>query len=100
MHSLMSALFSKLVDLFSTGAEFLLVFDGPDRPDLKRKTKVTTTSAEYRNHCESFTVMAAAFGMTTRIARGEAEAELAALNKDGSIDSVLSVMAPSQADQV
>ncbi|KAI0830173.1 hypothetical protein BC628DRAFT_1487129 [Trametes gibbosa] len=65
----------------------LFVFDGPKRPDIKRGKRITG-----KNHwmVQGMQEIITAFGFEWRMAPGEAEAELAYLNRIGVIDAVLS----------
>ncbi|KAG8908742.1 hypothetical protein FRB99_002980 [Tulasnella sp. 403] len=66
----------------------LFVFDGPYRPSFKRGKRV---DAKHQHWLESgVRRMVEAFGWEWRLAPGEAEAELAYLNRIGAIDAVLS----------
>ncbi|KAJ8514754.1 hypothetical protein ONZ45_g7739 [Pleurotus djamor] len=65
----------------------LFVFDGPKRPVFKRGKRITTTAHKLTNGMKS---IIEAFGFEWRTAPGEAEAELAYLNRIGVIDAVLS----------
>ncbi|KAL1938935.1 hypothetical protein VTO73DRAFT_11088 [Trametes versicolor] len=65
----------------------VFVFDGPKRPDMKRGKRITG-----KNHwlVQGMQEIITAFGFEWRMAPGEAEAELAYLNRIGVIDAVLS----------
>jgi Holliday junction resolvase YEN1 len=65
----------------------MFVFDGPQRPNFKRKKSIAT-----RQHgiIPDFQNILDAFGFEYRTAPGEAEAELAYLNSIGIIDAVFS----------
>ncbi|KAF6751253.1 PIN domain-like protein [Ephemerocybe angulata] len=67
-------------------ATIVIVFDGPKRPDLKRGTRTS-----YKEHylTKQFRQLNEGFGFHTWTAPGEAEAELASLNKLGAVDFVL-----------
>lgn len=65
----------------------LFVFDGPKRPSVKRGKKVGGNAHWLTTGMKN---IIAAFGFEWRTAPGEAEAELAYLNRMGVIDAVLS----------
>ncbi|KAL0952086.1 hypothetical protein HGRIS_008722 [Hohenbuehelia grisea] len=65
----------------------LFVFDGPKRPDFKRGKRINTTAHKLTNGMKQ---IIEAFGFEWRTAPGEAEAELAYLNRVGIIDGILS----------
>ncbi|KAJ7620670.1 PIN domain-like protein [Mycena rosella] len=79
-------LFYKLAHLGASGAVAVFVFDGAKRPSVKRNTKVIKKlhwlTAEFQK-------MIALFGFYSYTAEGEAEAELAALNRFRLIDLIL-----------
>ncbi|KAJ7227763.1 PIN domain-like protein [Mycena rebaudengoi] len=78
-------LFYKLMPLIGICATPVFIFDGAGRPDEKRGTKVLK-----KPHwiAASFQAMITACGFDSHIAPGEAEAELAYLNKSGLIDMI------------
>ncbi|CDO75460.1 hypothetical protein BN946_scf184823.g14 [Trametes cinnabarina] len=80
-------LFFRCTRLMSAPFLPLFVFDGPKRPDIKRGKRVTG-----KNHwlVQGMQEIITAFGFEWRMAPGEAEAELAYLNRIGVIDAVLS----------
>ncbi|KAI9068815.1 hypothetical protein FKP32DRAFT_1754195 [Trametes sanguinea] len=80
-------LFFRCTRLMSMPFLPLFVFDGPKRPDIKRGKRVTG-----KNHwlVQGMQEIITAFGFEWRMAPGEAEAELAYLNRIGVIDAVLS----------
>ncbi|KAF5375356.1 hypothetical protein D9615_008022 [Tricholomella constricta] len=65
----------------------LFVFDGPRRPDWKRGKKINKTSHKL---IPGMKAIVESFGFEWRMAPGEAEAELAYLNRIGVIDGILS----------
>ncbi|KAF8064157.1 hypothetical protein FPV67DRAFT_204434 [Lyophyllum atratum] len=65
----------------------LFVFDGPKRPDWKRGKKIDRTSHKL---IPGMKAIVESFGFEWRMAPGEAEAELAYLNRIGIIDGILS----------
>ncbi|KAK7040595.1 hypothetical protein R3P38DRAFT_2895916 [Favolaschia claudopus] len=65
----------------------LFVFDGPLRPKVKRGKKINTGSHKLSNGMKD---IVESFGFEWRTAPGEAEAELAYLNRIGVIDGILS----------
>ncbi|KAI6028392.1 PIN domain-like protein [Pisolithus orientalis] len=78
-------LFYKLAHLYHTPANILFVFNGPQKPAIKRGKKVVTIPPWLTTYFKDF---ASAFGFRTHEAAGKAEAELAALNQLGVIDAV------------
>ncbi|KAJ7028163.1 PIN domain-like protein [Mycena alexandri] len=80
------ALLWKLGALSRAGVIAVLVKDGPERPSVKRNKKV---KAKPHWLVEEFTEMIEHFGFYSYTAPGEAEAELAYLNREGYIDAVL-----------
>ncbi|KAJ7500181.1 PIN domain-like protein, partial [Mycena galericulata] len=78
-------LFYKLLPFIGVCACVVFVFDGPERPDLKRGNKVPK-----KPHflAEPFQEMITACGFHFYTARGEADAELAYLNKHRKIDVI------------
>ncbi|KAF8130008.1 PIN domain-like protein [Mycena galopus ATCC 62051] len=79
-------LFYKLVALHDAGAIVVFVFDGPDRPSIKRNKKV---KAQPHWLVEEFQELIELFGFYSYTAPGEGEAELACLSQHGLIDAVL-----------
>ncbi|KAI0093320.1 hypothetical protein BDY19DRAFT_989970 [Irpex rosettiformis] len=73
--------------LLSAGVVPLFMFDGPQRPEQKRGSKKGKRGTHWLH--KDFTRMLDCFGMEWRIAPGEAEAELAYLNKIDIIDAVI-----------
>ncbi|KAL1745329.1 hypothetical protein HDZ31DRAFT_36664 [Schizophyllum fasciatum] len=65
----------------------LFVFDGPKRPNWKRGKRISKNNHALINGMKA---IVEAFGYEWRMAPGEAEAELAYLNRIGLIDGVLS----------
>ncbi|KAJ3565362.1 hypothetical protein NP233_g7681 [Leucocoprinus birnbaumii] len=65
----------------------LFVFDGPKRPDFKRGKRINKTGNKL---IPGMKRIVEAFGFEWRTAPGEAEAELAYLNRIGVIDGILS----------
>ncbi|KAJ7473395.1 PIN domain-like protein [Mycena latifolia] len=80
-------LFYKLVHLNASGAVAVFVFDGPNRPSIKRNTQVVKKPHWLTT---DFQKLIALFGFYSYTAPGEAEAELAALNRLNLVDMVLS----------
>ncbi|KII83853.1 hypothetical protein PLICRDRAFT_147946 [Plicaturopsis crispa FD-325 SS-3] len=80
-------LFFRCARLMNTPFLPLFVFDGPKRPGFKRGKRVSGESHWLTTGMKS---IIEAFGFEWRTAPGEAEAELAYLNRIGVIDAVLS----------
>ncbi|KAI0668838.1 hypothetical protein C8Q78DRAFT_978454 [Trametes maxima] len=80
-------LFFRCARLMSMPFLPLFVFDGPKRPEIKRGKRISG-----KNHwmVQGMQEIITAFGFEWRMAPGEAEAELAYLNRIGVIDAVLS----------
>ncbi|KAK7008401.1 PIN domain-like protein [Favolaschia claudopus] len=78
-------LYNKLVALLQLPVQFRIVFDGPERFDFKRGTRVLT-----RGHplTRPFQELAGYFGYPCHTAPGEADAELGRLAMEGIIDVV------------
>ncbi|KZT64851.1 PIN domain-like protein [Daedalea quercina L-15889] len=78
-------LFFKCTKLMSAPFLPLFVFDGPKRPEVKRGKRISG-----KNHwmIQGMQEIINAFGFEWRMAPGEAEAELAYLNRIGVIDAV------------
>ena len=103
-HADLLALFNKLARLLRAPVEVLFVFDGHERPAVKRGRKVhtkphsLTAELQWLLQCFGFTwytVSPCQYKCTCAHiiisqARAEAEAELAYLNKFGHIDTILS----------
>ncbi|KAK1223344.1 hypothetical protein PQX77_013821, partial [Marasmius sp. AFHP31] len=80
-------LFFRCAQLTNHGFLPLFVFDGPKRPDFKRGKRINKSSNKLVNGMKE---ILDAFGFEHRTAPGEAEAELAMLNRIGVIDGILS----------
>ncbi|KAG1875769.1 hypothetical protein F4604DRAFT_1761955 [Suillus subluteus] len=80
-------LFFRCSKLMSMPLLPLFVFDGPKRPSVKRGKRVSGNAHWLTTGMKN---IIAAFGFEWRTAPGEAEAELAYLNRIGVIDAVLS----------
>ncbi|KJA13315.1 hypothetical protein HYPSUDRAFT_195818 [Hypholoma sublateritium FD-334 SS-4] len=80
-------LFFRCATLMHTTFLPIFVFDGPKRPDVKRGKKINRTPHKL---IPGMKQIVEAFGFEWRMAPGEAEAELAFLNRIGVIDGVLS----------
>ncbi|KAF5315909.1 hypothetical protein D9611_004923 [Ephemerocybe angulata] len=72
-----------------TPALFHIVFDGPHRPPRKRGRAVRPQVQQQHYLTGGFRELIDAFGFTSSIAPGEAEAELALMNVEGHVDYVL-----------
>ncbi|KAI0077668.1 hypothetical protein K474DRAFT_1690761 [Panus rudis PR-1116 ss-1] len=79
-------LFFRCARLMSTPFLPLFVFDGPKRPSIKRGKRI---SGKDHWMVQGMQKIIDAFGFSWRTAPGEAEAELAYLNRIGVIDAVL-----------
>ncbi|KAN0064834.1 hypothetical protein ACQY0O_001891 [Thecaphora frezii] len=79
-------LFYRLARLLSLPVLPLFVFDGPKRPAWKRGKKVIARQSPVERN---LITLIRAFGFQYTIAPGEAEAELAWLNRHGCIDAVM-----------
>ncbi|KAJ7187686.1 PIN domain-like protein [Mycena pura] len=79
-------LFYRLARLLSLPTRVVFVFDGPERPATKRGVQVLTQGHRLT---APFLELIHEFGYHAYEAPGEAEAELAMLNKSGFIDAVM-----------
>ncbi|KAH9939893.1 PIN domain-like protein, partial [Amylocystis lapponica] len=79
-------LFYRLARLFSLPVLVIFVFDGANRPGVKRGTKVLPNQHWLT---DGFKTFVEAFGFKWHNAPGEAEAELGHMNRQGIIDAVL-----------
>ncbi|KZT03833.1 PIN domain-like protein [Laetiporus sulphureus 93-53] len=80
-------LFFRLRRLAELPLVLLFVLDGPERPKIKRGSRVGKSG--FHKLTAGLKKLLDIFGMEWRIARGEAEAELAYLNQTGVIDAVM-----------
>ncbi|KAF8901075.1 hypothetical protein CPB84DRAFT_1680152 [Gymnopilus junonius] len=80
-------LFFRCATLMRTTFLPIFVFDGPKRPDVKRGKKINRSGHKL---IPGMKQIVEAFGFEWRMAPGEAEAELAYLNRIGVIDGILS----------
>ncbi|KAM5535096.1 hypothetical protein V8D89_011182 [Ganoderma adspersum] len=80
-------LFFKLCRWSKLPVTLLFMFDGRERPKVKRGSRMGKSGSH--PHARGFKEMIELFGWDWREARGEAEAELAFLNQVGAIDGVL-----------
>ncbi|KAJ3899576.1 PIN domain-like protein, partial [Lentinula edodes] len=80
-------LFFRCAQLLSQGFLPLFIFDGPLRPDIKRRKQINKSANKLVTGMQD---MIEAFGFEYHTAPGEAEAELAFLNRIGLIDGILS----------
>ncbi|KAG6818686.1 hypothetical protein H0H93_002807 [Arthromyces matolae] len=79
-------LFYQICRLMMLPVNLIVVFDGPDRPRIKRGTKVRSAPHALQN---AYIQLLTATGFSAHIAPGEADAELGALNLQGHIDAVM-----------
>ncbi|KAF9474954.1 PIN domain-like protein [Pholiota conissans] len=92
MHGSLIILFNKLAKYLSIPATFIFVFDGPERPKIKRSHEVRTAVLRWTQTVQN---LVRYFGYhvhqasTSVFAPGEAEAELAMLNRLGRVDAVI-----------
>ncbi|KAJ7226354.1 PIN domain-like protein, partial [Mycena haematopus] len=82
----LKALFYKLASLNQAGIIAVFVFDGPNKPSIKRGKHV---KAKPHWLVAEFTKLIGLFGFHYHTAPGEADAELAYLNNIGCIDGIL-----------
>ncbi|KAJ4489749.1 PIN domain-like protein [Lentinula edodes] len=80
-------LFFQCAQLLSQGFLPLFIFDGPLRPDIKRRKQINKSVNKLVTGMQD---MIEAFGFEHCTGPGEAEAELAFLNRIGLIDGILS----------
>ncbi|KAJ3522271.1 hypothetical protein NM688_g8897 [Phlebia brevispora] len=80
-------LFFRLCNLSELPIILLFVFDGRQRPKVKRGSKKGKSGSH--NLTQKMKEMLNVFGMEWRMALGEAEAELAHLNRVGVIDAIM-----------
>ncbi|KAL1411207.1 hypothetical protein Q8F55_002158 [Vanrija albida] len=83
-------LFYKIAALLQHPLLPLFVFDGPNKPQFKRGQKVTGQFGRNDFQSRQFKQLLDACGLEWWNAPGEAEAELALMNRQGKIDAVLS----------
>ncbi|KAJ3809379.1 PIN domain-like protein [Lentinula aff. lateritia] len=84
--STLTQFFKFLCGLSQAGAHCIFVFDGDERPQIKRGRQVVTHEIDYQKNSKA---MIKAFGYHSHTAPGEAEAELVDMLKQGVIDTVL-----------
>ncbi|KAJ3792434.1 PIN domain-like protein [Lentinula aff. detonsa] len=75
-----------LCQLSEAGVLCIFCFDGSERPAFKRGHQVINREPDYYKHAR---VLIELFGYYALNAKGDADAELAELNKSGAIDAVL-----------
>ncbi|RDX40456.1 hypothetical protein OH76DRAFT_1467492 [Lentinus brumalis] len=80
-------LFFRLAKLSRMPVSVLFVFDGRQRPKVKRGSKMGKSGTH--GLAKGFRELIDLFGMDAREALGEAEAELAYLNRTGAIDAII-----------
>ncbi|KFY42076.1 hypothetical protein V494_02618 [Pseudogymnoascus sp. VKM F-4513 (FW-928)] len=83
-------LFYRLVRLAGTSVQAIFVFDGPDRPLLKRNKVRRKGGSAYHADVQRTKLLLQLFGFESHDAPGEAEAECALLQQRGLVDAVLS----------
>lgn len=82
-------LFYRVLKFLENGVLTCFVFDGPKKPKWKRDKFVRGMTPQHK-----LQAMFETLGMEYRVAPGEAEAELAAMQERGEIDAVLTVSVP------
>ncbi|KAJ3766807.1 PIN domain-like protein [Lentinula raphanica] len=75
-----------LCQLSEAGLDCIFCFDGPERPLLKRGREVINQESSHYKHAQTLIEL---FGYHVITAQGDADAELAVLNRTGVIDAVL-----------
>ncbi|KAJ3753399.1 PIN domain-like protein [Lentinula raphanica] len=75
-----------LCQLSEAGLNCVFYFDGLERPTVKRGRKVINREPDFYKHARNLIVL---FGYYCFTAKGDADAELADLNRNGVIDAVL-----------
>jgi XPG I-region/XPG N-terminal domain len=88
-NSALRTLFYRLCFLWRLGIQAVFVLDGPMRPSWKRGRKVQTSASSVTRREAELTSLITLFGFPVHRARGEAEAECAALQRLGHVDLVL-----------
>ncbi|KAI0692538.1 hypothetical protein C8T65DRAFT_762091, partial [Cerioporus squamosus] len=86
-HPELRTLFWRLAKLAQLPVSVLFVFDGRQRPKVKRGSKMGKSGTH--GLARGFRELINLFGMDAREALGEAEAELAYLNRTGAIDAII-----------
>ncbi|KAI0702544.1 hypothetical protein C8Q76DRAFT_632692, partial [Earliella scabrosa] len=81
-------LFNRLCKLSRLPLSLLFMFDGKERPKVKRGSRMGKSGSH--NLAKGFKKLLDIFGVDWREAKGEAEAELAYLNQIGSLDAIIS----------
>ncbi|KAH7874852.1 PIN domain-like protein [Lentinula edodes] len=79
--------FKLLCALSRAGAHCIFVYDGNEPAQIKRGRQVVTNELDYLKQSRT---LIKHFGYQSHLAPGEAEAEIAAMLKQGIIDTVLS----------
>ncbi|KAJ3770952.1 PIN domain-like protein [Lentinula raphanica] len=75
-----------LCQLSEAGLKCIFCFDGPERPSFKRGRAVINRESSHYKHAQTLIEL---FGYHVITAQGDADAELAVLNRTGVIDAVL-----------
>ncbi|KAJ3831802.1 PIN domain-like protein [Lentinula raphanica] len=75
-----------LCQLSEAGLQCIFCFDGPERPSFKRGREVINRESSHYKHAQTLIEL---FGYHVVTAQGDADAELAILNRTGVIDAVL-----------
>ncbi|KAJ3972320.1 PIN domain-like protein, partial [Lentinula raphanica] len=75
-----------LCQLAEAGINCVFYFDGSERPAVKRGRKVINREPDFYKHARDLIKL---FGFYAFTAKGDADAELAELNRNGGIDAVL-----------
>ncbi|ODO03480.1 hypothetical protein L198_02327 [Cryptococcus wingfieldii CBS 7118] len=83
-------IFMKITALLRHPVIPVFVFDGPNKPNVKRNQRVTGNFGTHDNRSRQFKALLDSCGLEWWNAPGEAEAELAVMNRQGKIDAILS----------
>ncbi|GMK55980.1 hypothetical protein CspeluHIS016_0210360 [Cutaneotrichosporon spelunceum] len=89
-NAFLRTIFYKIAALLQHPVLPVFVFDGPKKPRMKRGRRVTPSFGVLDGHSRQFKGLLDMCGLEWWNAPGEAEAELALMNRQGKIDAVLS----------